>query len=189
MKLIIGLGNPGLKYKYTRHNIGARIIEQIAKENKIKFKRDIKIKARIASGKIRSQYVNLFKPLRFMNICGLSVASFMLERTADISDLLVVCDCLDLAFGKIRLKASGRDAGHRGIRSIITSLGKDDFSRLKIGIGRPLRKTDVSEYVLSRFEAEEEAQLAEIIKEAKLKIYEWINSSAASCREVKRRGY
>jgi PTH1 family peptidyl-tRNA hydrolase len=173
MKLIVGLGNPGLRYKFTRHNIGFRVIDALAQEHKIRFKTNLNARAKVAGGSISGQDFILFKSLRFMNLCGLSVVYFMLERNISPSDLLVICDCLDLPFGSFRLRSKGSDAGHRGLRSIIASLGRSDFSRLKIGIGRPQERYDISDYVLSRFIPDEERQISQLIKEAKIKIDEW----------------
>jgi PTH1 family peptidyl-tRNA hydrolase len=175
MKLIVGLGNPGLKYKFTRHNIGARVVEQIAKENKINFKTDLSIQAKVAQGRIRGQEISLLKPLRFMNLCGLSIVPFMLKRNIAINDSLVIADCLDLDLSKLKFRQKGSDAGHRGMRSIINSLGRNDFSRIKIGIGRPARhNVDVSEYVLSKFTSSEEKLLKPIIDQAKQIVYDWL---------------
>ncbi len=177
MKLIVGLGNPTLKFKYTRHNIGFKVIDSLAKDNNIKFKTNPKVKARIGSGKICGQRVTVFKALRFMNLSGLSLCAFMLGKNIEIDNLLVICDCLDLPFGKIRLRSKGSDAGHRGARSIIDSLGRSDFYRLKIGIGRPKdRNFEISEYVLTKFNQTEKSKLPQIIEEAKAKISEWITN-------------
>lgn len=177
MKLLVGLGNPGIRYKFTRHNIGFRVVEAIVNEQRLRFKSNLKLKAKLAQGLIDNQQVYLFKSLRFMNLCGLSLAAFVLEHKINIQDILVICDCLDLPFGALRLKNKGSDAGHRGMRSIIASLGADNFSRLKIGIGRPLKKgKSVSDFVLSRFTSEQERCLPGVIKEVKSKVYEWLNA-------------
>jgi len=176
MKLLVGLGNPGIKYKFTRHNIGFRVVDALAHEHGLRFKANLKLRAKVAHGLLASHQVCLFKPLRFMNLCGLSLAAFILERNINVKDMLVICDCLDLPFGAVRLKLKGSDAGHRGVRSIISSLGTDNFSRLKIGIGRPSedKKESISDFVLSRFDLKQEKQLARLIKEAKVKIDEWL---------------
>jgi len=177
MKLIVGLGNPGLKYKNTLHNIGFRLIDALAREHKIALKTNPKFKAKTGQGRINGKDIGLFKSQRFMNLCGLSLAPFVLEHKLDIRDILVICDCLDLPFGKIRFKDKGSDAGHRGVRSLISALGRNDFSRIKIGIGRPANPNiDISEYVLSRLSAKEEKEFSKVIEEAKILIYEWINS-------------
>lgn len=185
MKLIVGLGNPGLKYKYTLHNIGFRVIDYFAKEHKFHFKTDPKFKAKVAYGRVEDEDVALFKSQRFMNLCGLSLAPFVLANKIEIKDILVICDCLDLPFGKIRFKTKGSDAGHRGMRSIISALGKNDFSRTKIGIGRPNDSNiDISEYVLSRFSAKEEKELSRIIEEAKSKISQWVKSKETTYEQL-----
>lgn len=177
MKLIVGLGNPGLKYKNTLHNIGFRLIDSLAKEHKISLKTNPNFKAKIGQGRINGRLIGLFKAQRFMNLCGLSLAPFVLKNKLDIRDILVICDCLDLPFGNIRFKEKGSDAGHRGMRSLISALGRDDFGRIKIGIGRPASPSiDISEYVLSRLSVKEEKEFSKVVEEAKIKIYEWINS-------------
>lgn len=177
MILIVGLGNPGNKYKDTPHNVGFRVLDEIAKDKKINFKTSFRFRAKLAQGNIAGQDALLFKSLRFMNLTGLSLAPLARAKNINLKDLLVVGDCLDLEFGKIRLKEKGSDAGHRGMRSIITSLSTQSFSRLKIGIGRPSSPhADISEYVLTKFSAAEEKKLSSIIDEAKLKIFDWIKN-------------
>lgn len=184
MKLIVGLGNPGLKYRNTFHNIGFRLIDALAKAHKISLKTAPRFKAKVGQGRISGKDVVLFKSQRFMNLCGLSLAPFVLENKLKISDILVICDCLDLAFGKVRFKEKGSDAGHRGMRSLICALGSDGFSRIKIGIGRPANPNiDISEYVLSRLSAKEEKEFSKVAEEAKILIYDWINSGEAKLIE------
>lgn len=166
MKLIVGLGNPGRNYAISRHNIGFFAVDYLAKEKESSFKKDSYVLSSTASFKIGAKKIILAKPLTFMNLSGEAVRLLMKKYAIDIADLLVVCDDLDIEFGTIRLKAGGSSAGHRGIESIINSLGTDRFTRLRIGIKRHSKKIDAAEYVLSSFKTKEAKELKNIIEKA-----------------------
>ena len=174
MKIIVGLGNPGIPYRMTRHNIGFQVVDRLAKINHIPF-RTKRFKSLYGKGCIDSQQVVLAKPMTFMNRSGEAVkkaVDFFHLRT---EDLVVVHDDLDLPFGKLRFKRSGGDGGHQGIRSIIESIGRNQFIRLKIGIGRPPIGMEVSEYVLTPFTMEEKSSLKEVFLKASSAIEVLIN--------------
>jgi PTH1 family peptidyl-tRNA hydrolase len=150
MKLVIGLGNPGLKYKKTKHNVGFLALDLYAKKHKLKFKKDNKFKGEW----LKDGNLLLLKPHTFMNLSGESVQAIMNFYDLDIVDILVVYDDLSLPLGKIRLREKGSAGGHNGVKSIIQHLKTQDFQRLKVGIDtNPLIET--KNYVLSKFDKKE----------------------------------
>jgi PTH1 family peptidyl-tRNA hydrolase len=156
LKLIVGLGNPGQKYKYNRHNIGFMVVDRFAKTHSI----DLSIrkkKAVFGRGEVVGEEIVLLKPQTFMNLSGeavLYLASFLKIKTRNI---IAIADDTELSFGTIRIKRSGGHGGHNGIRSLIYSLKSEDFPRLRFGIGRPPSgsEKDLCEYVLEDFTQEE----------------------------------
>ncbi len=164
-KIIVGLGNPGPKYKKTRHNIGFIVIEHLAETYQLKFHLGKKsFKSETASGTIDHSKVLLVKPLTYMNKSGEAVAAILNFYKNKPEDILVIHDDLDLPLGRIRIVKGGGAGGHNGIRSIITHLGTQNFPRLRIGIGRPHNETPVENYVLSPFSKEEWSLLEKIIE-------------------------
>ncbi len=167
MKLIIGLGNPGSEYAENRHNIGFMCLSYLAKQHGIRFDKK-QGKARTGAGVIAGQDVLLARPQTYMNRSGESVALLMQKFKVAPEDLLVIYDDLDLPLGKIRIRRSGSSGGHNGIKSIMAELGSEDFSRIRIGIGRPEPEPDAAEdivrnHVLSDFTPEEEKVVSGII--------------------------
>ena len=152
MKLIVGLGNPGLEYKSTRHNIGFHFLDLYANKLNISFKE--KFKGMYAKTKINDEDIILLKPLTFMNLSGECVIKFVNYFKIKIEDILVIHDDLDLEVGKIKLKANGSSGGHNGIKSIISNLNSEEFKRLKIGIGNN-KLYDTKDYVLGSFSSYE----------------------------------
>jgi peptidyl-tRNA hydrolase, PTH1 family len=165
MYLIIGLGNPGNRYKYTRHNIGFMVLEKIADRWEV----DIKQKSFDAlwnRGKIAGNNVLLAMPQTYMNLSGNSVRNLLAYFKVDLNNLIVIHDDLDLPLGTVRLKNGGGDAGHKGLKSIITCLGSANFMRVRMGIGKPADRTPVEDYVLQKFDPDESALLQQIIQSA-----------------------
>jgi len=173
LKLIIGLGNPGKKYAHNRHNIGFRCLNHLAKLHSIQVKRH-HCQSQTGTGKIAGVEVLLAKPKTFVNLSGNAVGSLMRKHKIPVSDLIVIYDDLDLPFGKLRLRPGGSAGGHKGINSIISALGSEDFPRIKVGIGRPVTEdgtaiTDeeaIVNYVLSDFTPQEEAAIKPAIATA-----------------------
>jgi len=174
MKLIVGLGNPGALYAGTRHNIGFSTLKALAKVYKIAFKKDSSTLSLSGRVKIKDQNVILAIPLTFMNLSGIAVGALLKKYKTDLHNLLVVCDDLDLELGRIKIKDSGSAGGHRGLQSIIDSLGSKSFPRLRIGIGRPHQDLDAANYVLSAFTKKEKEQVKEIIDEASQCCRVWV---------------
>ncbi len=161
MNLIVGLGNIGEKYQLTRHNVGFLVIDEMTKTlttsniNKTNFKADV----------LKSGYDLFVKPKTYMNLSGQAVVSIKDYYKIDIKDIIVIHDDLDLPFGTIKFKIGGGHGGHNGLKSIDSHIGKD-YIRVRIGIGKPTDKKDISNYVLSRFSKEELNKLEDIIPHA-----------------------
>jgi PTH1 family peptidyl-tRNA hydrolase len=169
MKLIVGLGNPGREYAHNRHNTGFHCIGYLARKHSVTIKQ-IQCHSRTGKGNICGQEVILVKPVTYVNNSGNAVAGLTRKYKITAEDIIVICDDLDLPTGKIRIRDSGTAGGHKGIKSIISSLGTRDFCRIKIGIGRPsadtVSKMDDSyiiDYVLSDFTTEEKALMDDAI--------------------------
>ena len=154
MRLIIGLGNPGAKYHNTRHNLGFACVDQIAKRWGIS-PGERRAKAVVSRGQRAGQELVLAKPRTFMNGSGEGV-SYLLDRFAvNLEDVLVIYDDMQLPLGRLRIRPSGSDGGHKGVRSIINSLRTEDFPRVRLGIGYPPDREDPVDYVLGRFSKED----------------------------------
>jgi PTH1 family peptidyl-tRNA hydrolase len=162
VKIIVGLGNPGIPYEWSRHNIGFMVVNRFAEIHHITVGTR-RFKSLFGKGSIDSEPVILAKPMTFMNRSGEAVAKIVPFFKVGMKDLIVIHDDLDLPFGKLRIKQRGGDGGHQGIRSVIESMGGNSFLRLKIGIGRPLREMDPAEYVLTPFSAREKSSLDEAL--------------------------
>jgi len=165
VKVIVGLGNPGARYQWTRHNIGFRVVDRLAEINHILLSKK-RFKSIYGRGQIDSQKVALLKPMTFMNRSGEAVRKAVDFLQVGIEDLVVIHDDLDLPFGRLRFKRRGGDGGHQGVRSIIESMGGNAFLRLKVGIGRPPEGADPSDYVLSSFNEIEGLCLEKTISKA-----------------------
>ena len=159
MKLIIGLGNPGKAYANNRHNVGFQCLDYFARLHRISLK-ERKARARVGMGDVAGVQVVLAKPRTYMNLSGEAVVRLVPRFGVHLDDLLVICDDLDLPLGKLRIRQRGGSAGHKGVQSIIASLGSEEFPRIRVGIGRP--EGDEVAYVLSDFTAEEK----DIVKES-----------------------
>ena len=149
MKMIVGLGNPGLEYRQTRHNVGFRVVDAFAEQLKWRWSEQ-RSRAILASGAVGVEKVVLVKPLTYMNLSGEAVGALMRwYKLPSLADLLVVCDDLDLPVGKVRLRPKGKSGGQKGLENIIHHLHTPDFPRLRVGIGRPTHsRGDPISYVL-----------------------------------------
>lgn len=150
MKAVIGLGNPGKTYESTRHNVGFRVVQQVAQDLGISLSRK-GFKALFGLGILNTETILLAEPLTYMNLSGEAIQLLIAEFHILPSNLIITHDDVDLELGRIRIKKKGGDGGHKGIRSIIEYLGTDEFLRVKIGIGRPDAALEVADHVLSPF--------------------------------------
>jgi PTH1 family peptidyl-tRNA hydrolase len=154
MFMIVGLGNPGQQYAGTRHNVGFMMLDYFAAKYNLVLS-DSKWKALAAKAIIWNASVLLLKPETFMNLSGTPVAQAAHYYKLPPENILVLHDDLDIEFGRLKIVSGGGDAGHKGIRSIIEQLGTKNFSRIKIGIGRPSTSILPEKYVLGKFEPDE----------------------------------
>ena len=162
--LIVGLGNPGKGYADTRHNVGFMVLDRLAKRQGAGWEVNKKFAAHLAKGSQESNTVFLCKPQGYMNLSGQSVVPLAKFYQIPFGRIMVVVDDLDLPLGAIRMRPGGGTGGHRGLDSIQGLLGKDDFARLRLGIGRPEPNHDISGFVLGKF-AEAETGLLERVLE------------------------
>jgi PTH1 family peptidyl-tRNA hydrolase len=172
--MIVGLGNPGREYARHRHNIGFRVVEALAQAHQLRFTRQKGSKAHTAEGQIGKRSVCLVKPQTFMNLSGKAVGRLSRASEVPPGQMLVVYDDLDLPLGRLRLRAEGGSGGHKGMRSIIDSLGTQGFPRLRVGIDRPPGRLDPADYVLQPFSEEEEALIPELVARAVSAIECWL---------------
>ena len=159
MKVIVGLGNPGGSYSRSRHNVGFRVVDELAERHGMRFSRR-EYKSQVADGRIGDEPVLLMKPQTYMNLSGAAVQRARRDLRLEPNEFLVVYDDLDLAAGRLRVGASGGAGGHHGVESIIEALGSKGFSRIRIGIGRPGSKDANVDYLLDSMTQEEAEALA-----------------------------
>jgi peptidyl-tRNA hydrolase, PTH1 family len=165
MKIIVGLGNPGKQYEKTRHNVGFEVIDELSKKWSISLDQ-AKHKGIYGVGMVRGEKVLLLKPLTYMNLSGESISAVMHFFKVEIADVVIIYDDLDLPPGRIRLRQKGSAGGHNGIKSSIAHLGTQEFNRIRIGIGRPIGRIPVPDYVLGRFSSEEWDQVRAMIEKS-----------------------
>ena len=157
MRLIVGLGNPGVRYRWTRHNLGFRVLDRLSRQNRIPIDRK-RFKSLVGEGLIGKEKVVLVKPQTYINRSGIAVKALVEGYKASPEDLIVCCDDVNLELGRIRIRRKGRSGGHKGLGSIIDSLQTGDFPRLRIGIARG-RKEGLTDYVLAGFKRGERAMI------------------------------
>jgi PTH1 family peptidyl-tRNA hydrolase len=166
MRLIVGLGNPGLKYENTRHNAGFMLVDKLAGEFGISLTKK-KFEVCYGRGAIEGCEVMLAKPMAFMNRSGGPVQKLAAYFKINSKDLMVVHDDIDLAFGRLKIKEKGGHGGHKGLQSIINAIGEDEFMRLRIGIGRSEAGGSVSDHVLEPFFGDESKRLDSVLIRAR----------------------
>ncbi|MBI5633023.1 MAG: aminoacyl-tRNA hydrolase [Nitrospirae bacterium] len=163
MWLLVGLGNPGVRYSRTRHNIGFMVLDRLAESLGLDFRE--KTDYRACSGSISGHKVVLMEPLTFMNRSGSAVRKVFSKYTVLPEHIIVIHDDLDLDAGKLKIRKKGSSGGHKGVESVIQNIGTQDFIRVKIGIGRdPLIPTE--DYVLSKFRKDEQVLVKDVIARA-----------------------
>jgi len=165
MKLIVGLGNPGRKYKKTRHNVGFMFVDRIAEDINVKFKLDAAKKAEIAEGFINNEKVILIKPQTFMNLSGEAVQLISNFYKIETKDILVFHDDMDLDVGHIRIRKTGSSAGHKGMQNIMDLMNTNEIARVRVGISRPVGELVIN-YVLEDFSKEDQITLELLMDKA-----------------------
>jgi PTH1 family peptidyl-tRNA hydrolase len=164
-RLVCGLGNPGRHYRHTRHNVGFMVADEMAHRLGVAFRlwhRD----CFLAEAGLNGEGLLILKPLTFVNLSGIAVSRVLVAYHATVRDLLVLCDDAELPFGKLRLRSRGSSGGHQGLASIASHIESTQFSRLRIGIGRPPGGEDLADYVLSEFDPHERRELPTLIQRA-----------------------
>ncbi len=162
-KLVVGLGNPGLRYRNTRHNVGFCVLDALHKEE-----RDGKKLRRIRRSEVRRQTIKgisfyTVQPLTYMNLSGRALDELRPVITFDPEEVLVITDCMDLPFGKIRIRKKGGSGGHNGLASIIEALGTKEFPRIRVGIGGE-SVNDTVDYVLGKWTPEQAEELPDVVE-------------------------
>ncbi len=171
--IIVGLGNPGLKYAKTRHNTGYMFVDYVAMANKATFKMDKDLQCMKAEIVIKGEKHWLIKPITYMNSSGNCVRAVKDYYKVDISQILVIYDDKDLDIGVVRIRKCGSSGGHNGIKSIISSLGTESFSRIRIGIGP--NNIEMIDFVLSKFNKNEKVIIDNIISTAPNMVDDYVN--------------
>jgi PTH1 family peptidyl-tRNA hydrolase len=177
VKVVVGLGNPGSRYAHTRHNIGWLVLDRLAERAGWSGRGRERDAAKVVMGRYRGLDLVLAKPLTYMNESGIAVRKLLARERAPLADLLVVVDDFALPFGKLRFRERGSHGGHNGLRSIVVELETEAFSRLRIGIGDPNRRG--ADHVLSRFHADEQQHLEELIDAAVDGVETWAREGTA----------
>jgi PTH1 family peptidyl-tRNA hydrolase len=173
MKVVVGLGNPGLRYRSTRHNVGFEVLACLARRYESAAPR-VKFEAEVVETRIAEEKTLLVAPQTYMNASGRSVRRLIDFYQLPLEDLLVVCDDMNLDVGRLRWRRSGSSGGQKGLEDIINRLGTQDFARLRIGIGRAPDRIDPADYVLSRFRSEDVEPIEQAIQLAGDGVEMWL---------------
>ncbi len=171
--VIVGLGNPGPHYARSRHNLGWLVADRLAQMYGLTFDK-LQHKARLASGTVDGRRVILARPLTYMNLSGQAVGPLLRFYKAPLDHLLVVYDELDIPYGTLRLRPEGGAGGHGGMKSIIASVGSQDFARLRVGVGRPPAGWDAAAHVLAPWTKAEETELPSLVDRAAQTADTWL---------------
>ena len=175
MKIVVGLGNPGQKYKLTRHNVGFDVLTDIAQRYLVGAPKS-KFNAEVAEALIKNEKTILISPLTFMNLSGRSVQAAVDFYKVPLENVLIVCDDINLDVGRLRLKPGGSAGGQNGLKDIIQRLGTDQFPRLRLGVGQVPARWDTADYVLGKFNSDDRPLVDVGIKLASDAIEVWIES-------------
>jgi PTH1 family peptidyl-tRNA hydrolase len=176
--LIIGLGNPGKRYRLTKHNVGFRVVDRFAEKKGIKLKRRLG-KVQAGEGRIGAERFMIARPLTYMNRSGSVVKKLIRELEIPLDHVVVVHDDLDLGCGRIKIKDGGGHGGHKGVSSIIEQVGSPDFLRVKVGIDKPQKPDEGTDYVLAPFDHEQIPLIEESVEQASEAIEAIIESGKA----------
>jgi peptidyl-tRNA hydrolase, PTH1 family len=180
MKMIVGLGNPGPRYKNTRHNIGFLVLDDLAQVLGACLDRE-KNQGLVSEIKIGTGKVLLVKPLTFMNLSGTCVADMARNKVTDPANILVIADDVNLRLGQLRFRSSGSAGGHNGLKSVIERLGSDAFHRLRLGVGAKQSGQDLADHVLSRFDPDEWPFVTEMLPRAVEAAQCWLTDGIETC--------
>ena len=165
MRLIVGLGNPGAEYEWTPHNLGFLTLDTLADQAGIRVTRP-EAKARVGLGRLAGHDVVLAKPQTYMNLSGVSLRLLLEKYEIDVADMIVLVDDVDLPWGSIRIRERGSAGTHNGLKSIVDSLGTQEFTRIRLGVGPEKVWGDLSDYVLGPMGSEEREVAARMANDA-----------------------
>lgn len=179
MKLVVGLGNPGKKYHGTRHNIGFDVLACLAQRCAI-GRPKAKFNAEVAETTIKNQKTILLSPLTYMNLSGQSVRAAVDFYKLPLTELLVICDDINLDVARLRFRPTGSAGGQNGLKDIIKRLGTQDFGRLRIGVGRPPPRWDAADFVLGKFSQEDAVEMEKTIQRAANAVETWVENGIQS---------
>lgn len=189
MRVVVGLANPGAEYHGTRHNVGGEVVARLVERSGGSFSRGPSrlraLIARLGTGDDATLFV---LPTTYMNQSGQAVRATLDYYKLDPHEMLVVHDDIDLDFGRLRLQVAGGSGGHNGIRSLEQHLSTNEFSRLKVGVGRPPGSTDPADYVLSPFSAAERSEVDVIVDDAADVVERWLSDRQGAQEQAAHRG-
>ena len=175
MKLVVGLGNPGASYRGTRHNVGFDVADLLVARHGLTFETaPVGPHALMAKWRRADDTALVAKPLTFMNLSGEAAGSLCRYFKIEIADVLIVCDDVNLPLGKLRLRATGSEGGHNGLRSIAEALGSIEYPRLRVGVGRGDARRDLADHVTAEFEPDERPGIVVAIARAADAVETWI---------------
>ncbi|MDO4549922.1 MAG: aminoacyl-tRNA hydrolase [Planctomycetia bacterium] len=182
MKLIVGLGNPGAKYNGTRHNVGYEILSELARRH-ASGRVKAKFQGEILEGNITGHKVIFLSPITYMNLSGRSVRPCFDFYKILKSDLLILCDDVNLPVGKIRVRPGGSAGGQKGLADIIRQMGGDDIPRLRVGVGAPPAGWDLADFVLSKFSSKDRLLMDVAIMTAADAVETWVTAGIERCMD------
>lgn len=180
MKLIVGLGNPGRRYVGTRHNMGYAVLAELANRHATS-RPQAKFDSEVVDADLKGQRALLLSPVTYMNLSGTSVLAAVDFYKLPVTELLVICDDLSLAVGKLRFRSKGSSGGQKGLEDIVRRLGTEEFPRLRIGIGATPEGWDAADYVLGKFTREELPQIELAIQVAADAVVDWAREGIQFC--------
>ena len=175
MKLVVGLGNPGIEYNNTRHNVGFRMLDKITSSLNVELCKK-KFDGQYGETILNGEKIIFLKPLRYMNLSGTVIKEFIDYFKIDIDNILIISDDLDTPIGTVKIKFKGSSGGHNGLKDIEHNLGTNVYKRIKIGISNN-KKIDTKDYVLGKFSVEENKLLKEIEERIELIFNDYINTT------------
>ena len=178
MKIVAGLGNPGARYRGTRHNVGFEVVDLVARRIGTGFDA-APADALQAKWRTADDVVLLVKPLTYMNVSGQAVAALSRYYKVALPDVLIVCDDVNLPLGRLRVRPTGSEGGHNGLRSVAAEFGTIDYARLRIGVGRGDARRDLADHVLARFEPEEMSGIEAAVARAADAVNTWVTDGMA----------
>ena len=178
--LIVGLGNPGKDYVYTRHNLGFLVVQNLIQQEKLKLSDNLSVKGLTAESVLFGKRVIFFLPMTYMNNSGLAVKAIVAKKGIEAKNILTVVDDFNVDFGKMRLRPEGSAGGHNGLKSMIEHLETREFARLRLGVGSPKHKEAMADYVLGEFTKDEKRCLGSFIQEASECCVAWVKDGMSN---------